>query len=126
MCSPPTATPYNENLSRDFKDFYEKRYGTEVDVQWLDQGGTSDDVRFLRAKFAANPKTSGIDIFWGGGTGTFVELDSDKLLEPYTLPKDLKAQIPAKAAGMPLYTDAETWYGSAMSSFGIFYKQTPH
>ena len=106
-----------------FKDYYKQTFGQDVEVEWLDQGGTSDDIRFLRSKFASNPKSSGIDIFWGGGAATFVELDNDKLLEPYQLSKDLAAQIPALAAGVPLIGAAHTWYASAMSSFGIFYNR---
>src|SRR5690606_25284317 len=79
--------------------------------------------RFLKAKFAKNPKSSGIDIFWGGGTVTFLDLSRDKLLAPYKLPADLSKEVPNQAAGVPLYDKEKTWYASAMSSFGIFYNK---
>lgn len=106
-----------------FKAYYKKTFGTEIQVDWLDQGGTSDDVRFVRAKFGSNPKTSGIDIFWGGGTSVFVDLEREGYLSKYVLPKALKAQVPDNASGVPLYDKTETWYASALSSFGVFYNK---
>jgi ABC-type Fe3+ transport system substrate-binding protein len=106
-----------------FKEYYKATYKTDVDVEWLDQGGTSDDVKFLRAKFEKNPATSGVDIFWGGGTAVYMELAGDKLLAPYSLPKPLDKDVPDSAAGVPLYDASKSWYASAMSSFGIFYNR---
>ena len=106
-----------------FKDFYKTTYKTDVDVEWLDQGGTSDDVRFLRAKFEKNPATAGVDIFWGGGTSTFLDLGKEKLLATYELPADLKKEIPETAAGVQFYDQSKTWYASAMSSFGLFFNK---
>ncbi len=106
-----------------FAEYYKAKFYTEVQVDWLDQGGTSDDVRFIRAKFGSNPKTSGVDIFWGGGTGVFVDLQKSNFLAQYKLPKALKAQIPDNASGVPLYDKTETWYASAASSFGMFFNK---
>lgn len=120
-------SPHRKSIQEEyiptFKTFYKQKYGTDVDVEWIDQGGTSDDVRFLRAKFAKNPKTADVDIFWGGGTPTYVELDRDKLLASYSLSKELQKEIPATCAGVPLYNKEKTWYASAISSFGIFYNK---
>ena len=117
-------SPHRKSIQQEFvpafKAFYKKTYGTEVDVSWLDQGGTADDIRFIRAKFKKNPKTSGVDIFWGGGTSAFLELQLDNLLARYDLPANLKKEIPQQAAGVPLYDNSHTWYASALSSFGIF------
>lgn len=106
-----------------FVEYYKKTFGTDVRVDWLDQGGTSDDVRFIRAKFSNNPKTSGVDIFWGGGTSVFVDLSKENFLAKYELPKELKAQIPDNASGVPLYDKTLEWYASALSSFGVFYNK---
>jgi ABC-type Fe3+ transport system substrate-binding protein len=120
-------SPHRKSIQEEyvpvFKQYYKKKFNTEVDVQWLDQGGTSDDVRFLRAKFANKAKTSGVDMFWGGGTATFVELQRDGFLDSYKLPAELQAQVPEKAIGIPLYDKTKTWYASAMSSFGMFYNK---
>ncbi len=106
-----------------FTSYYKKTFKTEVVVEWIDQGGTSDDVRFLRAKFAKGAKSSGIDIFWGGGTATFLELQNEGFLASYNLPPSLKAEVPDKVAGIPLYDSSHSWYGSALSSFGVFYNK---
>ncbi|MFW7380836.1 MAG: ABC transporter substrate-binding protein [Oligoflexus sp.] len=120
-------SPHRQSIQQEFipafKKYYEKTYEKEVDVEWIDQGGTSDDVRFLRARFANNPKTSGIDLFWGGGSAVFAELAEEDLFAPYTLSDELQKQVPESAAGIPLYGKNNTWYGSAMSSFGIFYNK---
>jgi len=106
-----------------FVEYYKAKFKTDVQVDWLDQGGTSDDVRFIRAKFGSNPKSSGVDIFWGGGTGVFVDLQKADYLAKYKLPKELKAQIPETASGVPLYDKTESWYASAASSFGMFFNK---
>jgi|TARA_Y100000310_G_scaffold286082_1_gene309967 ABC-type Fe3+ transport system substrate-binding protein len=120
-------SPHRKSIQREFipvfKTHYQKTYGTEIEVDWLDQGGTSDDVRFVRAKFANNPNTCGIDIFWGGGTTTYLELKRDGFLASYRLPANLSDEIPDKVAGVPLFDESGTWYASAMSSFGIFYNK---
>lgn len=120
-------SPHRKSIQEEFIPQFEKHYKdtfkTSVKVEWIDQGGTSDDIRFVRAKYAANPKTSGIDIFWGGGTSAFLELNQKNLLVPYALPADLAVQIPEFAAGVPLFDKSRTWYAAAMSSFGIFYNK---
>jgi ABC-type Fe3+ transport system substrate-binding protein len=120
-------SPHRKSIQREFiplfEAHYHKTYDTEVEVDWLDQGGTSDDVRFVRARFANNPKTSGLDIFWGGGTTTYLELNRDGFLASYQLPPNLSNEVPQQVAGVPLYDDSRTWYASAMSSFGIFYNK---
>jgi ABC-type Fe3+ transport system substrate-binding protein len=120
-------SPHRKSIQREFvpsfEAYYKKTYKTSVDVEWIDQGGTSDDVRFLRAKFAKNPKSIGIDIFWGGGSAVFSDLAEAGYLAPMALPDELQKQIPAKAAGVPLRDDKNLWHGSALSSFGIFYNK---
>lgn len=120
-------SPHRKSIQEEFvpafEAYYKKTYGTDVKVDWLDQGGSSDDIRFVKAKFKSNPKTSGVDIFWGGGTTTFLDLDDAKLLASY-LPTPVKnKEVPATAAGVPMYNEEHTWFASALSSFGIFYNK---
>ncbi|MDQ3813423.1 MAG: extracellular solute-binding protein, partial [Armatimonadota bacterium] len=67
--------------------------------------------------FKGKDKTQGIDIdlFFGGGAETFMELQKDGLLEP--LPSDFG--VPAKLNGVPLRGAGNEWIGAALSSFGI-------
>jgi len=106
-----------------FKEYYKATYKTDVDVDWLDQGGTSDDVRFLHSKFEKTPATSGVDVFWGGGTSVYMDMSRDKLLASYQLPATLAKQVPETVGGVTLYDKTHTWYAAAMSSFGIFYNK---
>ena len=120
-------SPHRKSIQQEFvpafQDFYEKKHGKKIEVEWLDQGGTSDDVRFIRARFKDNPKTSGIDLFWGGGAAAYMDLDAEKLLAPSPLPKGLRSQLPLTASGVPLSSPDKTWHSTAMSSFGIFYNK---
>lgn len=138
ILSPHRKSIQNEFLPA-FKEFYKKTYNTDVEVDWLDQGGTSDDIRFLRAKFDSKTKTAGIDIFWGGGASAFTELSRERLLVPFELTPEVNSQTPSSIAGIALRSDpatktpgtsngnkggaAFTWYGTALSSFGIFYNK---
>ena len=120
-------SPHRKSIQREFipkfKEYYKKTYKTEVEVDWLDQGGTSDDVRFIKAKFSKNPLSSGVDIFWGGGSSTFLDLGKQGLLLPYELPEHLGKNLEQSIAGIPIYDESKTWYGSALSSFGVFYNK---
>lgn len=120
-------SPHRKSLQDEyiqaFKDYYEKTFKTAVEVEWLDQGGTSDDVRFIKAKFEKNPKTADIDIFWGGGGTTFIELNKMEMLASYNLPSNIRSNIPDKVAGVMLVDPTMNWYGSAISSFGIFFNK---
>jgi ABC-type Fe3+ transport system substrate-binding protein len=120
-------SPHRKSIQEEFvprfKEYYQATFKTPVEVDWLDQGGTSDDVRFLKAKFEKTPATAGIDVFWGGGTATFLDLSKAGLLAPVTLPAALAKEVPDNAAGIPLYDGTKTWYASAMSSFGIFWNK---
>lgn len=106
-----------------FKEHYKAAFKSDIEVEWLDQGGTSNAIKYLKAKAASGSKDIGVDIFWGGGTATFLDLADAKLLAKFDLPKDLASQVPDQAAGIPLYDKSHTWYASAMSSFGIFYNK---
>ena len=79
---------------------------------------------FLKTRFSqSNRKTSDIDVVWGGGSATFLDIRKEGYLDSYQLPADLKKQVPAQVAGIPLTDKAETWHGSALSTFGFFYNR---
>lgn len=122
ILSPHRKSLQDEFVPR-FKDYYQKKFGTAVDVEWLDQGGTSNDVRFLKAKLAANPKTAGVDVFWGGPSLHFIEMAHDGLLASYPLTGDLAKQVPSFCSGIPLRDKDSMWHASAISSFGILFNR---
>jgi iron(III) transport system substrate-binding protein len=122
IISPHRKSIQNEFLPA-FKTWYKVSFNKDIDVEWLDQGGSNDDVKFIKSKFASNPKTSGIDVFWGGGTTAFNEIDDAKLLDKLTLSDTLKKQLPKVISGMPLGSKDGTFTSQALSSFGIFYNK---
>ncbi|MBI2603109.1 MAG: extracellular solute-binding protein [Deltaproteobacteria bacterium] len=106
-----------------FKEHYQKKYGKKVEVEWLDQGGASDDLRYILARFASQSATSGIDLFWGGGEQPHLELKKLKLLKSHLLPSHLKKEVPAKLGPLLLYDKEETWHAVNFSSFGLFFNK---
>ena len=99
-------SPHRKSIQQEFmpafEAHYKKTFGKEIQVDWLDQGGASDDVRFLRARFGADPKSSGIDVFWGGGTAIYIDLANEGFLAPYQVPQQLRAELPTHAGSIPM------------------------
>ena len=120
-------SPHRKSIQREFiprfKSFYLQRFKRAVMVDWLDQGGASDDLRYVLSRFESRPTGIGVDILWGGGEQPHYELDKRNLLQSYRLPGHLRAQIPQYVGSVPLFNDRETWHASAMSAFGIFYNK---
>lgn len=116
-------SPHRKTIQREFipvfKSHYKKKYGKEVNIDWLDQGGTSNAVRYLSGKFKKNPKTVGIDLFWGGTSANFIDLADQNVFARYTLPQELRKSIPTICAGIPMSDSKNRWHASTISSFGI-------
>ena len=106
-----------------FKVWYAKQTGREVTVDWLDQGGSSSDFRFIESEFKRLPEGIGIDLFFGGGTDNYLKLAAKGLLAPYKLPEAQLTRIPKEIFGIPVYDPEYRWYGAALSSFGIMYNE---
>ncbi len=118
-------SPHWEGIKEEFElafaEHYEADTGQTVDVQWLDMGGASDIVRFVTSEFKRSPESIGIDMFYGGGTDPYIRLAREGHLHPYKLPDELLQEIPRDYGGIPLHADDYTWYGAALSGFGIIY-----
>jgi ABC-type Fe3+ transport system substrate-binding protein len=106
-----------------FKAYYLKNYKVPIDVEWLDQGGATEDLRYILSRFEKNPKSAQIDVLWGGGEQPVFELKKLKLLEPYKISSKLRAEVPQGVAAMPAYDVEEYWHAVNFSSFGIFYNK---
>jgi ABC-type Fe3+ transport system substrate-binding protein len=121
------VSPHWEGIRHEFgtafKDHYLRETGQTVEIQWLDVGGASEILRFLRSEFSAKPAGIGIDIFFGGGLDPYLALKEEQLLEPYVLPQPLLEKIPPRLGGVPLYDPDHAWYGATLSGFGIIYNK---
>ncbi len=122
LISPHRKSIQNEMIPA-FKSYYKASFKTEVEVEWLDQGGTNEALKFVKTKYTSNPKSCGIDLFWGGGTTPFLELKKSQFLEKFELSKKLATELPADIGGIPMRDSSQTWFASAVSSFGIFYNK---
>ena len=112
-----------DEFERAFKANYLRESGRSVELEWLDVGGTSEVLRFIRSEFNNKPEGIGIDIFFGGGLEPYLGLKKEGLLRPYTLPQELLKNIPSQLGGVPLYDPDHTWYGATLAGFGIMYNK---
>jgi iron(III) transport system permease protein len=102
-----------------FSDYWFAQTGRQVNIRWLDIGGTSDITKYLRSQFKSSRDGIGIDLMFGGGTDTFVELAHDSILEPIHLDPEIQKQIPAALGGVPLYSPRFDWFVAGFNTFGI-------
>ncbi len=110
-------------FSRGFEAFYREESGRGVELEWMDVGGTSEIIRFIKSEFTGKPEGIGIDMMFGGGSDPFVELAHLGLLAPYRLPDDQLDELPVEAGGYPIYDAGHRWYGATMAGFGIMYNK---
>jgi iron(III) transport system substrate-binding protein len=109
--------------SRAFRAWMRERHTQDVVVVWLDVGGTSKMLKELESRFAANPESSGVDLLFGGGIDPYLDASRQNWLVP---PNPMPASItnfPLTVAGTPVSDPAGTWYGVALSGFGILYNR---
>jgi ABC-type Fe3+ transport system substrate-binding protein len=106
-------------FDRAFKAHYRKTTGRQIDIRWRDLGGTSQIEKAINATYAETPDTCRMDIFFGGGIDPYESQRDKGHLHPYRLPDELLNRIPASVGGFPLIDADYTFYGAALSSFGI-------
>lgn len=120
-------SPHPEEAKREFEEAFirhhERETGRSLALEWLDVGGTSSILRYVKGEYERTPEGIGIDCFWGGGIDPFLELSERGLLEPYALPDSLLAPLPKAIGGIPLYDPQYRWYGATLAGFGIVYNK---
>lgn len=121
------VSPHWEGIRIEFTEGFKKHYaretGRSVDLKWLDVGGGSDILKFIRSEFKAKPDGIGIDLFFGGGVDPYYELKKQDMLAPYRIPDDLLQKVAPDIGGVPLYDPEFTWYAATMAGFGIIYNK---
>jgi len=110
-------------FERAFSEWTAEHLGHATDLEWLDVGGTSDAIRYVRSEFARSPAGIGIDIFFGGGVDPFMQLAAEDRLAECRLPDEILERIPRQFAGIEVYDSAHRWFGAALSGFGILYNR---
>ncbi|MCX7919205.1 MAG: extracellular solute-binding protein [bacterium] len=108
-----------KEFTRTYQQWYMKNYGGNVEIEWLDQGGGADVLRYIKSEFSKKPDGIGIDLFFGGGLEPYLELAKSNLLYSYRVSDKQLKNIPSSYYGIPLYDKQYRWYGVALSGFGI-------
>ncbi|MCM8828987.1 MAG: extracellular solute-binding protein [Candidatus Omnitrophica bacterium] len=106
-------------IERAFVNYYKKIKNRDIKIEWLDQWGSSYDLKYVESLFKKNPQTTGIDVFFGGGLDPYLRLKEHRLLVPWKMADAILKDIPEKCGGIPNYDKDYTWYGIVLSSFGI-------
>ena len=106
-----------------FQQLYREETGRTVDLRWLDVGGASDILKYIRSEFRNKPDGIGVDLFFGGGTDPYGELKRSGMLAPYRVPEEILSALAPSIGGVPLYDQDYTWYAATMAGFGIMYNK---
>jgi ABC-type Fe3+ transport system substrate-binding protein len=120
-------TPHGDNVRQEigaaFEYWYQGHYGVAPRLNWIDEGGTSEDLRYVEGRFAKTPSSIGIDLFFGGGVPPFKTLAKRGWLQAKVLSPALLSEVPETVESVPLFSSEEGWYGVALSSFGILFNR---
>lgn len=103
-----------------FSSWYEQKYREVLTIRWI-QKGTLECQREL---YARKQDDAGADIFFGGGVAVHQDVAARGYAEPIELDGELLAGLPGELHGQPLRAADGTWFGSALSGFGILYSKT--
>jgi len=109
-------TSFPKELFEAYKQgFEQKAPGVRVIVK---QQQTNQAVTYLR-ETRARPE---VDIFWVSAVDAFQTLKTDGLLEKVAIPKEILARIPAKVGSFPLHDPDGSYWGFAVSGYGLMWK----
>lgn len=106
-----------------FSQFYRRKTGNEVNLRWLDVGGTTDILRYITARSQSGDVDLGADVLFGGGLDPFFELKKRNLLLNYVPSVIHRGLIPQDLAGNRLYDSDGSWSAVMLSGFGIVYNR---
>jgi len=112
-----------QEFERGFGEYWQKKTGRTVEITWLDQGGTSQILRYIRSEYTQDSTGIGVDMLFGGGIDPHLRLVKEGFTAPYQLPDSILSRIPKQFAGIPVYDSTGQWYGATMSGFGIIYNR---
>lgn len=115
----PHVDAIRHEFGNGFARWHSAKFSEGAEVEWRVLGGTSDALRFVLSEFSRKPDGIGLDIFFGGGQEPFLVLADKKLTLAYQPPAEILDGIPQQVNGMDVYDANHTWYGAALSSFGI-------
>jgi ABC-type Fe3+ transport system substrate-binding protein len=115
----PHVDAIRHEFGNGFRRWHTEKFSEPAEVEWRVLGGTSDALRFVLSEFSSKPDGIGLDIFFGGGQEPFLVFTDKKLTLAYKPGPEILDGIPQQTGGMDVYDANHTWYGAALSSFGI-------
>jgi len=111
------VTSFPKELFETYKKAFEAKYpGVTVVVK---QKQTTEGVTYIR-ETAAKPEA---DIMWASAVDAFQVLKTEKLLTQYALPKEISSRIPAKVGTFPIHDPDGTYFGFALSGYGMMWNK---
>ena len=120
-------SPHWEGIRREFglafSAWTQKNLGHPTHVEWLDVGGTSDAVRYVRSEFRNTPRGIGIDLFFGGGIDPYMQFKKEGFFQPAKISPAVLRRIPATFSGVELYDPDRQWFGTCLAGFGIIHNK---
>lgn len=120
-------SPHWEGIRREFgrafSTWTEKRLGHKTTIEWLDVGGTSDAVRYVRSEFKRVPQGINVDLFFGGGVDPYLQFKKEGLLQPALIAPPVLGRIPPTFSGVELYDHGHQWFGACLGGFGIIHNK---
>lgn len=119
----PHPPALRDEFTAGFQAWMKANHGMDAGVEWLDQGGTSQIMRFIVSEYKRSPSGINMDLFFGGGTDSYLQLVEQNLLEPYPVPGTILSAVGRQIAGVPVYDEQYRWYGVALAGFGIMYNR---
>lgn len=136
-------SPHNEQIRSEFgaafSIWHQRHFGEAVDVEWNTPGGTTEIRRLLVSQFQADLLRNdgrlggNADLLFGGGSYEFMQLRkpieiqvdgqtrSATILVPVDLPQGQLDEFYGanSLGGRTLYDPERSWFGTALSTFGI-------
>lgn len=104
-----------------FSSWTELHFGHQTRIDWLDVGGTSDGVKYVRSEFKRTPDGINVDMFFGGGIDPYLQFKKENLLQRVEIPREIISRIPPDFQGVQMYDPEMQWFGACLGGFGIIY-----
>ncbi len=115
----PHGPRIRDAFADDFSIWYEEKTGRLVSIRWIHKG-TVACQRYIYSGHRRDPRSGiGVDVFFGGGVAVHRDVAARGFAQPIELPESIVSAIPVELNGQPLRAADGTWYGSALSGFGI-------
>lgn len=125
VCAQETLSvlsPHWQGIRYEFENAFKEEMraeGREVKFRWLEVGGTSEILKFIRSEFANKPEGIDVDILFGGGIDPFLDLKEKGLLQAIKIEPQKLSGVATQVAGSTVIDPQGYWFAPTVSAFGI-------